>query len=61
VKVGPDPAHLATGRTGRFLLTADYVDARVTVHDVGKDGALGEKPRQSLATADKAHAVVTPI
>src|SRR5207244_7403845 len=54
VSAGPDPAHLATDRTGRFLLTAYYVDAKVTVHAIGKDGTLGEKPLQSVPTADKA-------
>jgi dipeptidyl aminopeptidase/acylaminoacyl peptidase len=34
------------------------VAAKVTVHEIGKDGALSEKPIQSLATADKAHAIV---
>jgi 6-phosphogluconolactonase len=58
VPAGPDPAHLSTDAAGRYLLTAYYVDAKVTVHAVGKDGALGEKPLQSLPTADKAHAVV---
>jgi hypothetical protein len=59
VPAGPDPAHLATDRTGRFLLTAYYVDAKVTVHAIGKDGTLGEKPLQSVPTADKAHAIVS--
>src|SRR6185369_4463270 len=58
VTVGPDPAHISTDRTGRFLLTAYYVDAKVTVHAIGKDGALSEKPLQSIPTADKAHAIV---
>ncbi len=58
VAVGPDPAHIATDHAGRFLLTAYYVDARVTVHALGKDGRLGVKPHQSIPTADKAHAVV---
>jgi 6-phosphogluconolactonase len=58
VPVGPDPAHLSTDRTGRYLLTAYYVDAKVTVHAIGNDGTLGAKPLQSLATADKAHAIV---
>jgi 6-phosphogluconolactonase len=58
VSAGPDPAHLATDRTGRFLLAAYYAAAKVTVHAVGKDGLLSEKPVQSVATADKAHAVV---
>jgi 6-phosphogluconolactonase len=58
VTVGPDPAHVATDHTGRYLLTAYYVASKVTVHAVGDDGRLGAKPLQSIATADKAHAVV---
>ena len=58
VTVGPDPAHLLTDHTGRCLLTAYYVDAKVTVHAIGKDGKLSEKPIQSIPTADKAHAIV---
>jgi 6-phosphogluconolactonase len=58
VPAGPDPAHLSTDATGRFLLTVYYVDAKVTVHAIAKSGALGEKPLQSLPTADKAHAIV---
>ena len=58
VTVGPDPAHISTDRTGRYLLTAYYVDAKVTVHTIGTDGRLSEKPIQSIPTADKAHAIV---
>jgi 6-phosphogluconolactonase len=58
VPAGPDPAHLSTDAAGRYLLAAYYVDAKVTVHSIGKDGALSEKPLQSLPTADKAHAIV---
>lgn len=58
VPAGSDPAQLSTDATGRHLFTAYYVAARVTVHVIGKDGALGEKPLQSLPTADKAHAIV---
>src|SRR5947209_15646954 len=53
VEAGPDPAHLSTDREGRFLLCAYYVAAKVTVHAVAPDGSLGNKPVQSLATADK--------
>src|SRR5581483_10718475 len=55
VPAGPDPAQISTDSRGRFLLTAYYVDAKVTVHEIGKDGSLGEKPLQSLPTADRAH------
>jgi 6-phosphogluconolactonase len=58
VGAGPDPAHLSVDHTGGYLLTAYYVAAKVTVHRIGKDGALGEKPLQSIPTADKAHAIV---
>src|SRR5207253_8974640 len=55
---GPDPAHVSTDAAGRYLLAAYYVDAKVTVHEIGKDGTLGQKPLQSIPTADKAHAIV---
>jgi 6-phosphogluconolactonase len=58
VPAGPDPAHLSTDSAGRYLLAAYYIDAKVTVHAVGKDGSLGGKPLQSLPTAEKANAVV---
>jgi 6-phosphogluconolactonase len=58
VPAWPDPAHIATDRTGRHLLTAYYVAAKVTVHAIGKDGTLSEKPLQDIPTADKAHAIV---
>jgi penicillin amidase len=58
VPAGPDPAQISTDRDGRYLLTAYYVAAKVTVHAIGKDGRLSEKPLQSIATADKAHAAV---
>src|SRR5205085_5666150 len=40
VPAGPDPAHLSTDRSGRYLFTAYYVDAKVTVHEIGKAGML---------------------
>ena len=58
VPAGPDPAQLATDRSGRYLLAAYYVAAKVTVHAIGKDGRLSDEPQQSMATADKAHAIV---
>ncbi|MFM7151642.1 MAG: lactonase family protein, partial [Gemmataceae bacterium] len=58
VSVGPNPAHLLTDHSGRFLLTAFYDDAKVTVHSIDEQGRLSEKPNQSLSTADKAHAIV---
>jgi 6-phosphogluconolactonase len=58
VPAGPDPAHLATDHKGRFLLTAYYVAAKVTVHRITPKGELSERPVQTVKTADKAHAVV---
>jgi 6-phosphogluconolactonase len=58
VPAGADPSYLATDRSGRYLLTAYYQAGKVTVHAVGKDGTLGEQPLQTVATAEKAHAIV---
>jgi 6-phosphogluconolactonase len=58
VPAGPDPAHLSTDREGRYLLCAYYVAAKVTVHRIAEDGTLEATPRQSINTADKAHAIV---
>jgi 6-phosphogluconolactonase len=58
VEAGDDPAHLSTDRTGTFLFTAYYIAAKVTVHRIGLDGTLPEKPLQTVKTDDKAHAIV---
>ena len=58
IEAGADPAYLATDRTGQFLLTAYYVAAKVTVHRIGKDGSLREKPLQEIPTDEKAHAIL---
>ena len=57
VAAGPDPAQISTDAEGRFLLCAYYVAGKVSVHTIAKDGSLGKAPWQSLATADKAHAI----
>jgi 6-phosphogluconolactonase len=58
VPAGADPAYLSTDKRGRFLLCAYYVAGKVTVHAIAADGSLDHKPRQEVATADNAHAVV---
>lgn len=58
IDAGPDPAHLSTDKEGRFLLAAYYVAAKATVHAIEADGALREKPMQSVPTAEKAHSIV---
>jgi 6-phosphogluconolactonase len=55
---GADPAHITADKAGKFLLTAYYVAGQVTVHAIADDGALSQKPRQTLKTKEKAHAVV---
>jgi 6-phosphogluconolactonase len=58
VPAGADPAHISTDKTGKFLLTACYVAGQVTVHAIEKDGSLSKKPRQTVKTKEKAHAIV---
>jgi 6-phosphogluconolactonase len=58
VPAGADPAHISVDRGGKFLLTAYYVAGQVTVHAIGADGKLSEKPVQTVKTKEKAHAIV---
>ena len=58
IDAGADPGHLSTDRFGRFLLAAYYVAAKATVHAIEADGALREKPVQSIPTAEKAHCIM---
>jgi 6-phosphogluconolactonase len=58
VPAGADPAHLSTDNQGRLLFCAYYVAAKITSHAIAPDGALSPKPRQTIATADKAHAIL---
>ena len=53
------PTFLSTDRTGRFLLSAYYQGARVAVHPLGADGAVGGPPVEWLETATGAHAIQT--
>ncbi len=58
VPAGADPAYVATDQTGRFLLSAYYRAGKVAVHRIADDGSLAEPPWQTIATDDKAHAIV---
>jgi 6-phosphogluconolactonase len=40
---GSDPCHLAVDPTGKFLVTANYGDGKVSVHPIDPDGSLGER------------------
>jgi 6-phosphogluconolactonase len=55
---GADPAQISSDRTGRYLFTAYYVAAKVSVHQINDDGSLGKLPEQVIMTAEKAHAIV---
>jgi len=52
---GRDPAYLLPDHTGRFLLSAYYVDNRVAVHAIASDGSLSEAAVQMVPTAQNAH------
>jgi 6-phosphogluconolactonase len=58
IDAGIDPAHLSTNKTGRFLLAAYYVAAKVTVHAIEESGELRPEPVQSVPTEEKAHAIL---
>ena len=58
VEAGADPAQISVDHTGRFLFTAYYVAAKVTVHAIGPAGELSEQPLQTIDTAKNAHAIV---
>lgn len=58
VDAGADPAHIFLDATGRWLLTAYYVAAKVTVHAIDDAGRLSDTPHQELKTTEKAHAIV---
>jgi 6-phosphogluconolactonase len=62
VATAPLPAsmpHLATDRTGRFLLSASYQSAVVAVSSIDAEGRVGTAPIQVLNTAPNAHCIVT--
>jgi 6-phosphogluconolactonase len=59
IDAAPDPAFVATDRTGKFLLTAYYVAGKAAVHLIAEDGSLDAKTARWTTTADKAHAILT--
>jgi 6-phosphogluconolactonase len=58
VPAGADPAHISVDKEGKFLLTAYYGAGQVTVHSIADDGSLSKKPKQTVKTKEKAHAIV---
>ena len=53
VSGGADPAFVTVDKSGKYLLTAYYVAAKVTVHRIQKDGRISTRPLQTIETADK--------
>ncbi len=51
-------AYMVTDRTGRFLLAASYVDARLAIYPIDSDGRIEERPTQVTPTGPKAHSIV---
>ena len=54
-----DPVHISADRTGRWLLSAHYYQARVGVHPIGDDGALDSEPTEWRETGIGAHYIQT--
>ena len=51
-------AYLATDRTGRFLLSASYGAAKVSVNAIMANGVVGDT-LQTIETEPKAHCIIT--
>jgi 6-phosphogluconolactonase len=58
VEAGEDPAQITVDGSGRYLLTAYYVAAKVSVHRIADDGSLSAEPVHEVSTLEKAHAIV---
>ncbi|WP_437303784.1 lactonase family protein [Sorangium sp. So ce388] len=57
---GQGPAHLATDRSGRFVLVANYGGGTAAVLPVGQDGALGQAVDEaSFGRRSRSHHAVT--
>ena len=59
VELETDPCYLATDRKGRFVLSAYYEGAGVSVHPIGADGSVGAPPVEWRDTARGAHSFQT--
>lgn len=51
--------HIATDRSGRYLLSAYYGAARMAIHAIGGDGKLVSQPVENLATGANPHFIHT--
>ena len=59
INLGGNPVHISTDRTGRYLLSAYYYQARVGVHGFGDDGTLDPTPIEWRETGIGAHYIQT--
>ena len=59
IDLAGNPVHVSTDRTGKYLLSAYYYQARVGVHGFGDDGALDPSPIEWRETGIGAHYVQT--
>ena len=59
VPLDGDPVHLSTDRSGRYLLSAYYYQARVGVHGFDQNGTLAASPIEWRETGIGAHYVQT--
>ena len=51
-------AYMVTDRTGRFLLAASYVDARLAIYPIDPTGRIEGRPTQVTPTGPHAHCIV---
>ncbi|WP_431284572.1 lactonase family protein [Humitalea sp. 24SJ18S-53] len=61
IAIAPLPAplaYLSVAAGGRLLLGASYMHDKLTVSDVGPDGACTTAPRQVIPTEPKAHCII---
>lgn len=62
IATAPLPAsmpYIATDRSGRFLLSASYNSALISVSAIDAEGRVGAAPIQVLNTAPNAHCIIT--
>ncbi|MCG8588198.1 MAG: lactonase family protein, partial [Proteobacteria bacterium] len=59
IPVETDPCHMATDRTGRWLLSAYYMGERAAVHRIGEDGKALYPPVEWRRTGRGAHCFQT--
>ncbi len=58
ISLDADACYMATDLRGRFLLSAYYGAGQVTVHPIGEDGTVVDRPVTSLSTAGHAHCIL---